>query len=58
MTDYPISTASPGGYLFTVGKLWRSLQAKRRKRVERLKLGAALRDLNTAQLRDIGYIRE
>ncbi len=58
MTHYPNSIASTDGYLFIIGKVWRSFQAKRQARAERRKLGAALCDLNTAQLRDVGYIRE
>ncbi len=58
MTDYPTSTTPTDGYLIIAGKLWRTFQAYREERMERQKLGEALRELNSAHLRDIGYIRE
>ena len=58
MTDYPSSTIPTDGYLAITGKLWRAFQAKRAERAERHKLGKALREFNSAHLRDIGYVRE
>ncbi|WP_424832992.1 hypothetical protein [Ruegeria sp.] len=58
MVDYPTSPASADGYRFIAGKLWRTFQAYREERVKRQKLDEALRELNSAHLRDIGYIRE
>jgi len=58
MTDCSTSTTSTDGYLFVAGKLWRAFQATRQERALRQKQGEALRDLNSAQLRDIGYIRD
>ena len=58
MTDCPISTTPTDGYLSVAGKLWRASQANREERAERQKLVEAMRELNSAHLRDIGYIRE
>lgn len=58
MTDCPISTTPTDGYLPVAGKLWRAFQANREERAERQKLGEALRELNSAHLRDIGFFRE
>ena len=58
MTDYPTSTTLTDAYLPIAGKLWRAFQANRHARAERHKRNEALRELNSAQLRDIGYIRD
>ncbi|MBD3664522.1 hypothetical protein [Sulfitobacter aestuariivivens] len=58
MTDYPMSTSPTDGYFFKVGKLWRAFQANRKKSAERQKLGEPLRNLNSNQLRDIGFVRD
>lgn len=58
MTDNPMSTSPTDGRFFNVSKLWRAFQANLKENAERRKLGEALRDLNSAQLRDIGFVRD
>ncbi|NDW45275.1 hypothetical protein [Ruegeria sp. PrR005] len=58
MTDYPISATRTGGYLSIAGKLWRDFQTNRKALVERRKRNEALRELNSAELRDIGYVKD
>lgn len=58
MTEYPISATLTGRYLSVAGKLWRDFQTNRQARAERHKRNEALRELNSAGLRDIGYVRD
>lgn len=58
MTDFPFQATRIDGHTPKFVRLWRAYRERRAEHIETRRLAESLRELNSAQLRDIGLIRE
>ena len=58
MFDFPISTNLKTGYLARAVRAYGAFQTKRQAQAESRERNEVLRELNSTQLRDIGYVRD